>query len=133
MTFPVRPEHVKASGDLLADRMQTDHALNSARHFWASLLRGLPFFVTSTVNCVRCVFTDASTYEAFLAEFDQEFEFIFRKDDPNMSCEERINQLDEQIRRSRILLDRHSEQSGTREYKALEKRNSALPGQRAMF
>lgn len=44
MTFPVRPEHVKASGDLLADRMQTDHALYSARHFWASLLRGLPLF-----------------------------------------------------------------------------------------
>ena len=47
MTFPVRPEHVKASGDLLADRMQTDHALNSARHFWASLLRGLPLFLTT--------------------------------------------------------------------------------------
>ena len=45
MTFPVRPEHVKASGDLLADRMQTDHALYSARHFWASLLRGLPLFL----------------------------------------------------------------------------------------
>ncbi len=121
MTFPVRPEHVKASGDLLADRMQTDHALYRARRFGQASSGACPFFVTSTVNCVRCVFTDASAFVAFLAEYDQEFEFIFRKNDPNMSCEERINQLDEQIRRSRILLDRHSEQSGTREYKALKK------------
>ena len=77
--------------------------------------------------------TGDAAYDAFLAEYDQEFEFIYRKDDANKSYEERINQLDEQIRRSRNLLDKHMEQSETREYKALEKRNSSLLGQRAMF